>query len=122
MSFTGIILCESRQHLKGQAPTGQLHQSLSSHMETVRSNILYKTFRINVMFWSAKLNNALLFDFLLNYSVACLSPPNVKISTDQKSIKINFSHWLELKPEFKPLEYLLYLFESSPAGESKVNA
>lgn len=85
----------------------------------------FKTFRINVMFWSAKLNNALLkclcLTFLLNYSVALLSPPNVKISTEQKSIKIHFSHWLELKPEVKPLEYLLYLFESSPAEESKVN-
>ncbi len=79
------------------------------------------------MFWSAKLNNslpnnALLFDFLCNYSVARLSPPNIKISTDQNSIQINFSHWLDLKPEIKPLEYLLYLFESSPAGESKVKA
>ncbi|XP_016412713.1 cytokine receptor family member B12 [Sinocyclocheilus rhinocerous] len=53
------------------------------------------------------------------YGDTLLSPPNVKISTEQKSIKINFSHWLELKPDIKPLEYLLYLFESSPAGESK---
>uniref|UniRef100_A0A8C2H8X3 Cytokine receptor family member B12 n=1 Tax=Cyprinus carpio TaxID=7962 RepID=A0A8C2H8X3_CYPCA len=53
------------------------------------------------------------------YGDTLLSPPNVKISTEQKSIKIHFSHWLELKPEVKPLEYLLYLFESSPAEESK---
>ncbi|XP_043095317.1 cytokine receptor family member B12 isoform X2 [Puntigrus tetrazona] len=53
------------------------------------------------------------------YGDTRLSPPNVKVSTEQKSIKINFSHWLELKPEVKPLEYLLYLFESSPAGELK---
>ncbi|XP_073696668.1 cytokine receptor family member B12 [Garra rufa] len=53
------------------------------------------------------------------YGDTRLSSPDVKISTEQKSIQINFSHWLELKPEIKPLEYLLYLFENSPAGESK---
>uniref|UniRef100_A0A8C1IQB1 Cytokine receptor family member B12 n=1 Tax=Cyprinus carpio TaxID=7962 RepID=A0A8C1IQB1_CYPCA len=53
------------------------------------------------------------------YGDTHLSSPDVKISTEQKSIKIDFSHWLELKPEIKPLEYLLYLFENSPAGESK---
>ncbi|XP_016151413.1 uncharacterized protein crfb12 isoform X2 [Sinocyclocheilus grahami] len=53
------------------------------------------------------------------YGDTHLSSPDVKISTEQKSIKINFSHCLELKPEIKPLEYLLYLFENSPAGESK---
>lgn len=39
MSFTGTILWGSRQHLKERAPTGQLHQSLSSHMETVSSRL-----------------------------------------------------------------------------------
>uniref|UniRef100_A0A8C2ASQ2 Cytokine receptor family member B12 n=1 Tax=Cyprinus carpio TaxID=7962 RepID=A0A8C2ASQ2_CYPCA len=53
------------------------------------------------------------------YGDTHLSSPDVKISTEQKSIKIDFSHWLEIKPEIKPLEYLLYLFENSPAGESK---
>uniref|UniRef100_A0A673L7F5 Cytokine receptor family member B12 n=1 Tax=Sinocyclocheilus rhinocerous TaxID=307959 RepID=A0A673L7F5_9TELE len=53
------------------------------------------------------------------YGDTHLSSPDVNISTEQKSIKINFSHWLELKPEINPLEYLLYLFENSPAGESK---
>ncbi|KAF4113566.1 cytokine receptor family member B12 [Onychostoma macrolepis] len=53
------------------------------------------------------------------YGDTRLSPPNVKISAEQKSIKIDFSHWLELNQELKPLEYLLYFFESSPAGESK---
>ncbi|XP_052413472.1 cytokine receptor family member B12 [Carassius gibelio] len=53
------------------------------------------------------------------YGDTLLSPPSVKISTEQNSIKINFSHRLELKPEVRPLEYLLYLFESSPAGELK---
>uniref|UniRef100_A0A671SEE5 Fibronectin type-III domain-containing protein n=1 Tax=Sinocyclocheilus anshuiensis TaxID=1608454 RepID=A0A671SEE5_9TELE len=53
------------------------------------------------------------------YGDTHLSSPDVKISTEQKSIKINFSHCLELKPEIKPLEYLLYIFENSPAGESK---
>ncbi|XP_052447780.1 interferon lambda receptor 1-like [Carassius gibelio] len=52
------------------------------------------------------------------YGDTRLSSPDVKISTEQKSIKIDFSHWLELKPEIKPLEYLLYLLENSPAGES----
>lgn len=68
-------------------------------------------------------NNALLkwlFDSL-DLSVARLSSPDVEISSDQKSITINFSHRLELKPEIK-LEFLLYLFEKSPAGESKVIA
>lgn len=59
------------------------------------------------------------FDSLLDLSVARLSSPDVEISSDQKSIKINFSHRLELKPEIK-LEFLLYLFEKSPAGESEV--
>lgn len=90
-------------------------------METVSSNMN----ECHKLFLSEKLNNAplkWLFDFLLDYSVAHLSSPDVKITTEQKSIKIDFSHWLEIKPEIKPLEYLLYLFENSPAGESKVNA
>ncbi|KAK2911537.1 hypothetical protein QQF64_027320 [Cirrhinus molitorella] len=53
------------------------------------------------------------------YGDTRLSSPDVKISTEQKSIKIHFTHWLEVKPEIQPLEYLLYLFENSPAGESK---
>ncbi|XP_050965166.1 cytokine receptor family member B12 [Labeo rohita] len=53
------------------------------------------------------------------YGDTRLSSPDVKISAEQKSITINFSHWLESKPEVKPLEYLLYLFENSPAEESK---
>nr|WRW24786.1 cytokine receptor family member B12 [Megalobrama amblycephala] len=52
------------------------------------------------------------------YGDTRLSSPDVEISSDQKSIKINFSHRLELKPEIK-LEFLLYLFEKSPAGESE---
>ncbi|ROL48760.1 hypothetical protein DPX16_7696, partial [Anabarilius grahami] len=55
------------------------------------------------------------------YGDTRLSSPDVEISSDQKSITINFSHRLELKPEIK-LKFLLYLFEKSPAGESEVIA
>lgn len=61
------------------------------------------------------------FDSLLDLSVARLSSPDVEISSDQNSIKIHFSHRLELKPEIK-LKFLVYLFEKSPAGESEVIA
>ncbi|NP_001035443.1 cytokine receptor family member B12 precursor [Danio rerio] len=53
------------------------------------------------------------------YGDTRLSPPDVKISTDQKSIQINFNHWLESNTRTKPLDYLLSLFENSPAGETK---
>ncbi|XP_056314552.1 cytokine receptor family member B12 [Danio aesculapii] len=53
------------------------------------------------------------------YGDTRLSPPDVEISTHQTSIQINFSHWLESNPWTKTMDYLLSLFENSPAGESK---
>ncbi|KAK7173837.1 hypothetical protein R3I93_003609 [Phoxinus phoxinus] len=53
------------------------------------------------------------------YGDTRLSSPNVTISTDQKSINIAFSHWLESKPWIRPLKFLLYLCWESPTVESK---
>ncbi|XDV19937.1 hypothetical protein PO909_025332 [Leuciscus waleckii] len=53
------------------------------------------------------------------YGDTRLSSPNLTISTDQKSINVTLSHWLESKPGIRPLEFLLYLCGESPAGESK---
>ncbi|XP_051950114.1 cytokine receptor family member B12 [Xyrauchen texanus] len=54
------------------------------------------------------------------YGDSRLSSPDVKVSIDQQSINVTFSHWLKLKPDIKPLlKFYLFLFENNSIGESK---